>query len=83
MRFEEWIHLGNLLKKSKNILMGEYLKYSKSSFEGKRINQALDWIGKVDDKLDDVVCQQFPDEITAISVFYGPIRKEGDKEGEN
>ena len=73
MNFEEWIHLGNLLKESRNILMREHLKYSKSSFERKRMDQALGWIDKIDTKLDDVVCHQFPDNPLAITVFYGPV----------
>jgi len=82
MLFEEWIQLGNRVKETRNILMDEILKYNKTSFEGRRIEQALNYLDKVRDKLDDVVCQQFPDELTATLVFYGPIREEKKTEPE-
>lgn len=71
LNYEEWIHLGNLVKKIEVQLMKERLNYPKTSFEARRILQALDWLDKTRDKLDDVVCKQFPDEITNIAVFYG------------
>ena len=80
MNFEEWITLGNHLKESRHKIMDERLKHNKTSFQARRIEQALNWLDKVRDKLDDVVCQQFPDETTATAVFYGPIRKYGGKE---
>jgi hypothetical protein len=74
LKWEEWVAMGEQMKKARLLLMDEALKYNKTSERARHIRRAIKGLEIAMCKLDDLIYVEFPDhEPPATHVFYGQL----------
>lgn len=73
LTWEEWVELGNTIKKTHSLLINESFKYPKSSPKARKINSTIKAIVRVKDSLDEILHEKFSDKNTdeLEHIFYG------------
>ena len=81
LSWEEWIKLGEAMKKAYDLLLEKLVESkSKTGARARKLEKAIKSMVIIQDILDDLVFQAFPDKPTdvLVKVFYGPQHPEGE-----
>ena len=76
--WEEWVEMGEQMKKAYRFLMEESKKYNKTSERARDIKEIMKGLDMVRNVLDGLVCAAFPNHYPELptDVFYGPLKSE-------